>query len=214
MARYVFDPQVIHEISLKHLQDQPLEEMFHNITSELAERYPGAIDQSQPWVFNNAGGVMLQMKLYHASLNEYLMIWGTPIGSEGHTGRHLAEFYDTVLDGEAWYYSEGQLTRDAYKPGDHIFVGKGESAGMHYPDHVWMIEYARGSMPALFPFGLADGLFSTLDFKTLYQTLVIYFNLLRQSITKTQKMVLATVAGAVLIGALFGRKSGGRSRKA
>jgi hypothetical protein len=26
------------------------------------------------------------MKLYYASLNEYIMIWGTPIGSEGHSG--------------------------------------------------------------------------------------------------------------------------------
>ena len=54
------------------------------------------IDDSHPWIFNNAGGVMLEMKLLHASNNEYVMIWGTPIGSEGHTGRHLVEFYETV----------------------------------------------------------------------------------------------------------------------
>ncbi len=199
MSKYIFDPVVIHEISKKHLGEQPLEHMFANIAAELSEQYPGAIDTSKPWIFNNAGGVMLQMKLYHASLTEYIMIWGTPIGSEGHTGRHLAEFYDTVLDGEAWYYSEGQLTRDVYTPGDHVFVGKGESAGMHYPDHVWMIEYARGSMPALFPFGLADGLFSTLDYKTLWQTLVIYFSLLLKSFSRRQKLVMGTVAGLALV---------------
>lgn len=197
MTGYVFDPQVIHDISRKHL-DKPLEEMFNAIIQELAEQYPNQIDSSKPWIFNNAGGVMLEMKLLHASLKEYIMFWGTPIGSEGHTGRHLAEFYDTVLDGEAWYYSEGQLTRDSYKPGDHVFVGKGESAGMHYPDHVWMIEYARGSMPALFPFGLADGLFSTLDFKTLFQTLVIYFSLLTRSLSKNQKIVFGALAGVAL----------------
>lgn len=206
MPNYVFDPKVIHEISLKHLDKQPLEEMFHAIMQELAEHYPGAIDTSKPWIFNNAGGVMLQMKLYYASFTEYLMIWGTPIGSEGHTGRHLAEFYDTVLDGEAWYYKEGQLTRDSYTPGDHVFIGKGESAGMHYPDHVWMIEYARGSMPALFPFGLADGIFSTLDFKTLAQTLTIYFSLLGRTLSKTQKIALGAAAGGVLALSLFGKR--------
>ena len=198
MSKYIFDPTVIHEISKKHLGEQPLEQMFANIAAELSERYPGAIDTSKPWIFNNAGGVMLQMKLYHASLTEYIMIWGTPIGSEGHTGRHLAEFYDTVLDGEAWYYSEGQLTRDVYTPGDHVFVGKGESAGMHYPDHVWMIEYARGSMLALFPFGFADGLFSTLDYKTLWQTLTIYVSLLMKSLSRGQKLVMGTVVGLTL----------------
>ncbi len=186
--------------------------MFANITAELSDQYPGAIDTSKPWIFNNAGGVMLQMKLYHASLTEYIMIWGTPIGSEGHTGRHLAEFYDTVLDGEAWYYSEGQLTRDVYTPGDHVFVGKGESAGMHYPDHVWMIEYARGSMPALFPFGLADGLFSTLDYKTLWLTLVVYFSLLLKSFSRGQKLALGAVVGlALVMGALRG--TSGKRRK-
>src|SRR6266536_4135406 len=194
IRNYVFDPTVLHEISKKHLNEQPLEKMFGNIIAELAECYPGAIDDSKPWIFNNAGGVMLQMKLLHASLSEYIMIWGTPIGSEGHTGRHLAAFYDTVLDGEAWYYSEGQLTRAVYKPGDHVFVGKGQSAGMHYPDHVWMLEYARGSMPALIPFGLADAVFSTLDYKTAWQTIAIYLSLVMKQLSRGQKMLLGTLA--------------------
>ena len=206
MSSYVFDPKVIHEVSRNHL-DQPLEQMFGSIAAELAERYPGAIDDTKPWIFNNAGGVMLQMKLLHASNKEYVMIWGTPIGSEGHTGRHLVEFYDTVLDGEAWYYSEGQFTRDEYKPGDHIFLGKGQSAGMHYPDHVWMVEYARGVLPSLLPFGLADALLSTLDFKTALQTVQIYFSLLGQSLSKSQRALLGvSAATTLLLLALTGRR--------
>lgn len=209
MTNYVFDPQVIHELSLKHL-GEPLEQMFANITAELSERYPGTIDDSKPWIFNNAGGVMLEMKLLHASTKEYIMLWGTPIGSEGHTGRHLAEFYDTVLDGEAWYYTEGQFTRDVYTPGDHIFVGKGQSAGMHYPDHVWMIEYARGLLPTLLPFGLADALTSTHDFKTAIQTVVIYFSLVGRSMSKGQKVALGALAAASLLLWSVSRRRGKR----
>jgi len=55
---YVFEPEVIHEISRNHL-GKSLEQMFDDVIAELAERYPGAIDDSQPWIFNNAGGVML-----------------------------------------------------------------------------------------------------------------------------------------------------------
>lgn len=206
MANYIFEPHAIHEISRKHL-GEPLEQMFAKVTADLAERYPLAIDDSQPWIFNNAGGVMLQMKLLHASTKEYIMIWGTPIGSEGHTGRHLAEFYDTVLDGEAWYYQEGQFTRDVYGPGDHIFLGKGQSAGMHYPDHVWMVEYARGVLPSLLPFGLADALFSTHDFKTALQTVVIYFSLVTRQLPRGQKIALGSLVGTLLLLALSGRRT-------
>lgn len=212
MTSYVFDHHVIHEISRKHL-GEPLEQMFENITAELSEHYPGAIDDSKPWIFNNAGGVMLQMKLLHASTKEYVMIWGTPIGSEGHTGRHLVEFHDTVLDGEAWYYQEGQFTRDVYTPGDYIFLGKGQSAGMHYPDHVWMVEYARGVLPSLLPFGLADALLSTLDFKTAFQTMAIYASLVTRNLSKERKMMIGTLAGAgLLLYALSGRR-GRRPRR-
>jgi|SRR5579883_257671 hypothetical protein len=198
MASYVFDPQVIHEVSCKHL-GKPLEQMFNDLITELSERYPGAIDTSKPWIYSNAGGVMIQMKLYHATTKEYLMIWGTPIGSEGHTGRNLVDFYDTVLDGEAWYYKEGEFTRSVYTPGDHVVVYKGEAAGMHYPDHVWMIEYARGPLLTLLPFGLADGMLSTLDYKTVYQTLVIYFSLLTRQLSKTQKVAVGALAAVSLL---------------
>src|SRR5437660_1934468 len=211
MTSYVFDLQVIHEISLKHLGQQ-LEQMFESITAELSERYPDTIDDSKPWIFNNAGGVMLQMKLLHASFKEYVIIWGTPIGSEGHTGRHLVEFYDTVLDGEAWYYQEGQFTRDVYTPGDHVFLGKGQSAGMHYPDHVWMVEYARGALPSLLPFGLADALLSTLDFKTALQTVQIYFSLLARSLSKRQRLMVGAAGGATLLLLALTRRGGRRRR--
>ncbi len=212
MTSYVFDPKVIHEISCNQL-DKPLEQMFDDFGAEMSERYPGTIDMSQPWIFNNAGGVMLQMKLLHASTKEYVMIWGTPIGSEGHTGRHLVEFYDTVLDGEAWYYKEGQFQRDSYTPGDHIFIGKGESAGMHYPDHVWMVEYARGPLLSLLPFGLADAMLSTLDFKTALQTVLIYFSLLTRQFSRSQKVAAGVLAGATLLLWTTRNRSKKRTRK-
>ncbi len=212
MNNYVFEQKVIHEICCSHL-GEPLEQMFANITADLAAHYPGAIDDSKPWIFNNAGGVMIEMKLLYASAREYVMIWGTPIGSEGHTGRHLVEFHDTVLDGEAWYYQEGEFQRAVYTPGDYIFLGKGQSAGMHYPDHVWMVEYARGVLPSLLPFGLADALTSTHDFKTAWQTVAIYFSLLFRSLSKGQKVALGSLVAATLLLTLGRARGRGRRRK-
>jgi C-8 sterol isomerase len=172
-SRYVFDPDALHAVALAHL-GLPLAAMFDGIVTALDARYPNTIHGEQRWLFNNAGGAMIQVKFLCASAREYVMLFGTPIDTEGHSGHHPAEFYDTVLDGEAWYYCEGQFTRDVYRAGDRIYVGRRQSAGMHIPDHVWMLEYARGALPLLLPFGQADGLLSTLDVRTVRRTLAVY----------------------------------------
>ena len=83
----VFDPEVVHKCSMKCL-GLPKPEMFDTFAQSLAEHYPGVLDFKQPWIYSIAGGAMIQMKLHYASMTEYIMIWGTPIGSEGHSGRH------------------------------------------------------------------------------------------------------------------------------
>jgi C-8 sterol isomerase len=173
---YVFDPDIVHECSLPSLgKAKPA--MFDAFAEAMEARYPGRLDFDQPWIFSNAGGAMIQMKLYYASIFEYIMIWGTPIGSEGHSGRHAVGFWDTVIDGEMWYYGEGQFEKRVYRPGDHLYVGPNQARAMNFTTGVWAVEYARGPLPLSIPFGLADELVSTLDFATAAQTLSIYASL-------------------------------------
>lgn len=174
---YLFDPDVIHECALAGI-GKPKPAMFDAIADAMEARYPGRIDRSQPWLYSIAGGAMIQMKLYYASVFEYLMIWGTPIGSEGHSGRHAVGFWDTVIDGETWYYAEGQFEKRVYRPGDRIWVGPGQARAMNFTDGVWAVEYARGPLPLSVPFGLADEILSTLDFATAGLTLGIYTSLI------------------------------------
>lgn len=173
MVPYIFDPEVVDECALVCI-DYPKPAMFDVFANALEERYPGHIDNSLPWIYSIAGGAMIQMKLYFASLHEYIMIWGTPIGSEGHSGRHHVAFWDTVIDGETWYFAEGQFEKRIYKPGDRIFVGRRQAVGMNFTDGVWAVEYARGFIPRSLPFGISDEILSTRDFFAVKQTLAYY----------------------------------------
>jgi C-8 sterol isomerase len=170
---YIFDPDVLHGI-VKSSVGQPLDLMIKNIKDELSARYPGHILENDRWIFNNAGGAMGQMLVLHASITEYVIIFGSPIGTEGHSGRFYAEDFFFILEGEQWAYSESSPTREVYKPGDLHVLPKGMAQGYRMPDRCFALEYARGFIPAMLPFGLADTLFGTLDWRTLGKTLSVY----------------------------------------
>jgi hypothetical protein len=171
---YLFDPDVLREIA-KLGAGLPMQERFLTIARALAERYPGKISEEQEWVFSNAGGVMGQFMILHASLNEYVIFFGSPIGSSGHTGRYsFVKDWAFVLDGEMWYFEQGQIGRDTYRSGDEIVLKPGNAKGYRIVDHAWILEYARGPIITMLPFGLADAFFSTLDFRTILRTFRLY----------------------------------------
>jgi C-8 sterol isomerase len=170
---YVFDTDVLHGI-VRAAIGPPIDTLLENLVRALADRYPGRVTTRPEWVFNNAGGAMGQMAVLHASLTEYLIVFGTPIGTEGHSGRFAADDYFYILDGEQWATSEGNLSRMVFRPGDMHHLPRGDARGYRIPDHCWALEYARGWIPLMLPFGLADAFSSTLDARSVARTLRIY----------------------------------------
>jgi C-8 sterol isomerase len=170
----IFDPDELHQIAKQSLSKPNKTEMFEFIGDELKRRYPTHITLDNPWIFNNAGGAMGQLKLLHCSISEYILLFGSPIGTEGHSGRYTTEVYDFMLDGEMWCYHAGDFERVVYRPGDAAYLGADRAKGYALPSGGFMLEYSRGPIPTMLPFGLADTCFSTLDRHTIGRTLWQY----------------------------------------
>ncbi|KAK7005668.1 C-8 sterol isomerase [Favolaschia claudopus] len=173
---YVFDPTELNELAQAAIASNPNNTagMIQHIVTNLTSTYPTNkiklnVDASE-WVFNNAGGAMGAMYIIHASITEYLIIFGTPLGTEGHTGLHTADDYFNILVGEQWAFLPGALEMERYTPGMVHFLPRGTAKQYKMHEGCFALEYARGWIPLMLPFGFADTITSTLDPITLYHT--------------------------------------------
>ncbi|KAK6594324.1 C-8 sterol isomerase [Botrytis cinerea] len=138
---YIFTPTQLHDLS-----SAPLVVKF--IVDELSEKHPGGyINLDQEWIFNNAGGAMGAMYIIHASITEYLIIFGTTVGTEGHTGRHTADDYFHIIHGTQLAYTPGDFVPEVYPQGSVHHLRRGTVKQYKMDAACFALEYARGWIP-------------------------------------------------------------------
>jgi C-8 sterol isomerase len=171
-AFYIFDPAQMHELALAavdaHGNDTTA--VVKHIVDDLNAKHKTHVNLDEEWIFNNAGGAMGAMWILHASITEYLIIFGTAVGTEGHTGRHTADDYFHIIRGTQVAYTPGSYEPEVYSQGSVHHLKRGTVKQYKMDDTCFALEYARGWIPPMLFFGLADGLSSTLDFPTLWRT--------------------------------------------
>jgi len=122
--------------------------MINHIVTNLTATYPTDVIALNPdqkeWMFNNAGGAMGAMYIIHASITEYLIIFGTPLGTEGHSGIHTADDYFHILVGEQWAFQPGGLELEKYPAGSVHLMPRGVVKQYKMHKGCFALEYARG----------------------------------------------------------------------
>jgi C-8 sterol isomerase len=181
---YLFSPERLQEIARKGMGLAP-QAMTQAIGEELLRAYPGHIEAKPQWIFSVVAGATGIMAIFHASLSEYVLIFGTPIGTEGFSGRYRMDIYDFQISGETWTYTEDAwFERKVIKPGEMMHLKRGQVKGFRLPEGGWMLEYGRGIVPMALPLALGDSVFSCMDGTTVVKTLWTYGRLVVRELLK------------------------------
>jgi C-8 sterol isomerase len=170
MSDYIFEPSDLQRIVKMHL-DAPLSERFDRIAETLQAVYGAHVQRQPEWIWSNAGGIMCSMNTLHVSPKEYMVFCGTALGTEGHSGRHRAELFDIVINGELRTFKPDQFEATALGAGDMAHLQRRTTNGSHLGKECWLLEYGRGNILSLFPFALGDTIFSTQDLTDLRKTM-------------------------------------------
>lgn len=195
----IFEPRKLWKIAKMGL-GHPTEKAFEIIINALNEAYPGYIETKQNWIFNNAGGAMGQMTVLHGSLREYILLYGTSLGTEGHSGRYKAEVFDFIFKGEMLCEYVGCFKQEVLKSGSVAYLPPSIVKHYRIKDESWMLEYARGNIVSMLPFGFADSILSTLDPKPVMRTLKLYGRLVIKNLFKKGKDLGIIIKWILIIG--------------
>ena len=84
------------------------------------------------------------MYVIHASITEYLIISGTPLGTEGHTSLYPLDNYFYILRGEQWAFSAGDVEKEVYIPGDVHLLKRGTVKQYKMHEGCFALELAQG----------------------------------------------------------------------
>ncbi|KAG8957226.1 C-8 sterol isomerase [Tulasnella sp. 419] len=146
---YILDTTELHQLAQDAIELHPGDtgKMISHMVTNLTETHGSKhINPRQDeWVFNNAGGAMGAMYIIHASITEYLIIFGTTIGTEGHTGRHTVDNYFHILEGEQWVYDPPSFEKIVYPPGSVHHLPRGIVRQYKMHEGCFALEYSRGA---------------------------------------------------------------------
>lgn len=146
------DENVLREI-VQNSQDQgSLEAKMSYIREEIEREYPKVATEDDEFLFNIAGGVLLQINLVYCGRHEYVLFFGAPVGSEGYSGQYKAQIWDFLIEGHIEDYHLGDTSSTVHTDETHMVPG--DHQGFRVEPGTWVLEYGRGNIPHAIRFGV------------------------------------------------------------
>jgi hypothetical protein len=161
--QYNIDPDALHKVA-KQVVGLPVEggELITRATELLADAYPHLIEpEPGRWVGSKAGGILGKVRFLYFSPREYIVIFGSPTGTQGFSGR----------------YKHVEIHKFLMLPGEHACTEKGHARGLTIHPGSWHIEYGRGAVVTTLPFAMVDTLLVSLEFESVRRSAVEFTKL-------------------------------------
>jgi|GEM_PF-776128 len=194
-GKYEFSPEIVQNMAktVANMVNSgtPVYTALQSEFNTIKNQHGKKVASSLHWIFNEAGNVIGEVALIYASPNEYLLFFGTPVGATGFSGRYNhVDIWDCTVAGRMADWTPGEMA-STYLPGQCEYLAKGVAKGFIMEpswnnakqkyEGSFTIEYARGSLITAMPFGVFAPLGLTLDYKTAYQILMQYADLVLRS---------------------------------
>lgn len=183
---YRIDPDVLHEVAVRAV-GVPVDsgELITRTIELLAEAYPDLIDTTPGrWVGSKAGGVLGKVRFLYFSPREYIVIFGSPTGTQGFSGRYKhVDIHKFLLAGQIDSYdleSDDTTPLPPLRPGDRTCLERGHARGLTIHPGSWHLEYGRGAVATTLPFAMVDTLLVSLEFESVRRSSVEFAKLIRR----------------------------------
>src|SRR5690348_10262231 len=147
---YKIDPDVLAGVAEEVVGQQLAgAELIAHTTGLLAAAYPALIDAAPGrWVGSKAGGILGKVRFLYFSPREYLVLFGSPTGTQGFSGRYKhVDIHKFLISGRIdWYDLEAEdISPNTLLPGETTHTERGHARGMTIAPGSFHIEYGRGT---------------------------------------------------------------------
>ncbi len=183
---YRIDPDVLHAVA-KQVVGERLEggELIDRAIELLADAYPDHIDPTPGrWVGSKAGGILGKVRFLYFSPREYIVIFGSPTGTQGFSGRYKhVDIHKFLLAGQIDSYdleSDDTSPLPPLLPGERTCLERGHARGLTIHPGSWHLEYGRGAVATTLPFAMVDTLLVSLEFESVRRSTVEFTKLVRR----------------------------------
>ncbi len=190
---YRIEPGVLADIASRIAAEQPGSGVLVGRAHELLnEAYPELIDRSPGrWVGSKAGGVLGKVRFLYFSPREYLVLFGSPTGTQGFSGRYKhVDIHKYLLAGRIDSYdldADDTEPLPPLMPGQGTCLARGHARGLTIHPGSWHIEYGRGAVASTLPFAMVDTLLVSLEFESVRKSSVEFGRLVRSRLRRRRE---------------------------